>query len=92
MLRFGLFGCGGTILGMVAGGWPSNGRWLTIYGSCNLCLNFLAVMSSSRSDVLTQFVSSLVRPLVMKEFFKLKQDVNGVLSSPEEFQLCSKKV
>ena len=49
---------------------------------------FLAAMSNSRSDVVTQFV----RSLVMKEFFKLKQDVHGVLSSPEEFQLCFKKV
>ena len=33
-----------------------------------------------------------VRPFVMKEFLKLKQDVLGVLSSPEEFQLCFKNV
>ena len=30
---------------------------------------FLAAMSSSRTDVVTQFIRPFVHPLVMKEFF-----------------------
>ena len=37
-------------------------------------------------------VRSFVRLSVMKEFLKRKQDLLGVLSSPEEFQLCFKNV
>ena len=42
---------------------------------------FLAAMSSSRSDVVTQFISPFVR-WSRRSFLKLKQDVLGVLSSP----------
>ena len=45
---------------------------------------FLAAMSSSRSDVVTQCVSPSFRTLF---FFGL-----GVFSSPKEFQWCFKKV
>ena len=48
---------------------------------------FLAVMSSSRSDVVTQSVCPFVRP---SPFFSFS--VEGVLSSPKEFQWCFKKV
>ena len=51
---------------------------------------FLAAMSSSRSDVVTQsvcpFVSSFIRSSV--PFFSFSDP--GVLSSPIEFQLCFK--
>ena len=47
---------------------------------------FLATLSLSR------FVRLSVCYLVMKEILKLKQDLLGVLSSPEEFQLCFKNV
>ena len=39
---------------------------------------FLAAMSSSRSDVVTQFVRSSVHPLVMKEFFFSLRGYKGV--------------
>ena len=44
-------------------------------------VSFLAAMSSSRSDVVTQFVHLFVRPSV--PFFSFS--VLGVLSSPKEF-------
>ena len=44
-------------------------------------------MSSSRSDVVTQFVCSCVRPSLFFSF-----SVFEVLSSPKEFQWCFKKV
>ena len=50
-------------------------------------VSFLAAMSSSRSDVVTQFVHLFVRPSV--PFFSFS--VLGVLSSPKEFQWCFKK-
>ena len=49
---------------------------------------FLAAMSSSRSDVVTQFVCLSVRSFV--PFFSFS--VFEVLSSPKEFQWCFKKV
>ena len=49
---------------------------------------FLAAMSSSRSDVVTQFVRPFVRLFV--PFFSFS--VLGVLSGPKEFQWCFKKV
>ena len=45
-------------------------------------------MSSSRSDVVTQFVCPCVRPSVPSFSFS----VLGVLSSPKEFQWCFEKV
>ena len=48
--------------------------------------SILAAMSSSRSDVVTQFVCSFVRS---SPFFSFS--VLGVLSSPKEFQWCFKK-
>ena len=50
----------------------------------SLC--FLAGMSSSRSNVVTQSAFSFICPL----FFSFS--ALGVLSSPKEFQWCSKKV
>ena len=41
-------------------------------------VNFLAAMSSSRSDVVTQFVRSSVRSFVMKEFFFSLRSYKGV--------------
>ena len=48
-------------------------------------------MSSSGSDIVTQFVFSFVRVFVPSPpFFSFS--VLGVLSSPKEFQWCFKKV
>ena len=53
-----------------------------------ICLvTFLAAMSSSRSDVVTQFVRSSVLPYPFFSF-----SVPEVFSSPKEFPLCFKKV
>ena len=52
-------------------------------------IHFLAAMSSSRSDVVTQFVRSFVRPFV--PFFS-SFSVLGVLSSHKELQWRFKKV
>ena len=49
-------------------------------------------MSSSRSDVVTQFVRSSVRPFVRSFVPFFFFSVLGVLSSPKEFQWCFKKV
>ena len=71
---------------------PVSNVFTFIFSSFAFQIDFLAAMSSSRSDVVTQFVRSFVSSIVMKEFLKLKQDLLGVLSSPEEFQLCFKNV
>ena len=42
---------------------------------------FSAAMSSSRSDIVTQFVRPFVRPFVMKEFFFSLRSYNGVQGS-----------
>ena len=48
-------------------------------------------MSSSKSDVVTQFISLFVRPFVRSSpFFSFA--VLGVLSSPREFQWCFNEV
>ena len=52
-------------------------------------------MSSSRSDVVTQFVCSFVRPSVrpfVRPSLFFSFSVFEVLSSPKEFQWCFKKV
>ena len=54
-------------------------------------IRFLAAMSSSRSDVVTQFVCSSVRSFVRPSLF-FSFSVFEVLSSPKEFQWCFKKV
>ena len=46
-----------------------------------MTLIFLAEMSSSRSDVVTQSVSPLVCPSVMKEFFFSLRSYKGVSRS-----------
>ena len=52
--------------------------------------NFLAEMSSSRSDVVTQCVRLFVLPSVRPFFFSF--GVPGVSSSPKEFHWCFKAV
>ena len=58
-----------------------------VYSSCKY-LKFLAAMTSSRSDVVTQFVCSCVCSSV--PFFSFS--VLEVSSSPKEFQWCLKAV
>ena len=59
-------------------------------GGAPLILIFLAAMSSSRSDVVTQSVRSFVFPSVRPLFFSFS--VLEVSSSPKEFQWCFKAV
>ena len=68
-----------------------NGNILVFY---NYFFLFLAAMSSSRSNVVTQFVRSFVFLFVRSSpfFLLLSLVFLGVSSCPKEFQWCFKKV
>ena len=59
-------------------------------GGAPLILIFLAAMSSSRSDIVTQSVRSFVFPSARTLFFSFS--VLEVSTSPKEFQWCFKGV
>ena len=70
-------------------GFPTKARFLMLIPEWILDYEkyFLAVMSSSRSDVVTKCVRPSVRPSLFFSFCVLE-----VSSSPEEFQWCFKPV
>ena len=66
--------------------------WLILSSSFLRSSLFLAAMSSSRSDVVTQFVRLFVRSFVCVSVPFFSFSVIEVSSSPKEFQWCFKAV